>query len=158
MVLYQYSFLLYMNKKNTYIVVLVIALFLALFGSGVLNYSSKSYEIAGVISSVGDDYIMIDGFVNSQDGTDQERSAYKIWINVDTVINRVSISIPDTDEMFMIDDSLRQESTASLDILKNDFETNISSLSTVITGKKFKDSYRATNLEYRLAVYKALDR
>lgn len=115
---------------------------------------SEIKQFSGNLSEVGNNFIVVRGtFVDSNEKSlSKDIVDLKILVDPDAVIKRVAIKIPDTTEMFIIDSLPKEETTADLETMKNDYSNNAVGL--FITVKKtFLNKYKAKEIIYRTPVF-----
>ncbi len=141
------------DKKIFYSLVVLVAIFIIWL---VFFVGAKIYEVGGNISSINGNSIIIIGFFDLENSTDQEPSEIKIKLDNNVNIKRVALRIPQTKEMFAVDELPKEESEVSLDTLKQDYSNTLGAIGFIAKVKRsFLNpfDFKVVEAEYRLPIF-----
>lgn len=147
-----------MNKK-----LILFLLLLAVIAGAAWFFASgnkiKSYEFNGNLVDVQENSIILKGAYKVENSTQLPSAELKeptVEVTGKTKITRISISIPDTSEPFMIDDLPTEESPATLDTLYQDFTNTTGTIGVKVRTERDiynKNKFKASEIIYRVPVF-----
>lgn len=144
-----------MNKKFLYLLIILAVI----LGGWFVFANVKTYKLGGIVSSVDVDKnsVIVNGNLDLEKKIGiSESFEFEVRLNSGTKIRRIAIQIPDTREMFKIDDLPQEKSEVSLNILKKDIERakNVVSFNAKVKRNSLNPFvFRTMEIEYRLPVF-----